>query len=212
MSPSVADLFPTRSAALANATRHACRWSPEFCRAPAPSPLSIRAYRIDAIKPIGPPGGRRSTLAFDRHAVYRSARLRIGRVLFGTRGRGSAVEQNQSIKFLAGIIKRAFRKNLMSPAADTRLTSAVFLPLWSQLPQQHGPPHRLRHRHRGDAAHNDRRNGRLVALIPIEKVSTQPQPMSDRQAIVLVLVLSLGLWALIWGLVIAIQGLLMSLF
>jgi len=52
----------------------------------------------------------------------------------------------------------------------------------------------------------------LVALIPIEKVSTQPQPMSDRQAIVLVLVLSLGLWALIWGLVIAIQGLLMSLF
>ena len=67
-------------------------------------------------------------------------------------------------------------------------------------------------RHRGDAAHNDRRNGRLVALIPIEKVSTQPQPMSDRQAIVLVLVLSLGLWALIWGLVITIQDLLMSLF
>ena len=44
----------------------------------------------------------------------------------------------------------------------------------------------------------------MVALTPIREVSTQQPPMSEKQAIVLILLLSLGLWAIIWGLVVAI--------
>jgi hypothetical protein len=81
--------------------------------------------------------------------------------------------------------------------------------------QQHGSFHRLRPCHRGGSAHHDRRFGRVVPLKPITElteVSTQPPPMNEKQAIVLVVVLSVGLWALIWGLVIGLQALVTLLF
>ena len=78
--------------------------------------------------------------------------------------------------------------------------------------QWHGPLHRRRRRHRGGATHHDRRNGRVVALTPIREVATQQPPMSEKQAIVLILLLSLGLWAIIWGLVVAITDVLDRLF
>ena len=71
---------------------------------------------------------------------------------------------------------------------------------------QHGPVHRLRHRQRGSGTHRDRRNG-MAALTPIKELSTQTQPRSGKQAIVLIVLLSLGLWALIWELVVAIMTL-----
>jgi hypothetical protein len=77
--------------------------------------------------------------------------------------------------------------------------------------QWHGPLHRRRHRHRG-ATHHDRRNERVVALTPIREVAAQQPPMSEKQAIVLILLLSLGLWATIWGLIVAIADVLDCLF
>jgi len=47
----------------------------------------------------------------------------------------------------------------------------------------------------------------MAALTPIKELSTQTQPMSGKQAIVLIVLLSLGLWALIWELVVAIMTL-----
>jgi hypothetical protein len=64
----------------------------------------------------------------------------------------------------------------------------------------HGHLHRLRHCYRGGATYHGRRNGRVVALRPIREISAQPSPMSNRQALVLILLLSLGIWAIIWGL------------
>ena len=78
--------------------------------------------------------------------------------------------------------------------------------------QWRGPLHRRRHRHRGGATHHDRRNGRVVALTPIREISTQLPPMSKKQAIVLILLLSVGLWATIWGLIVAIADVLDRLF
>jgi hypothetical protein len=46
----------------------------------------------------------------------------------------------------------------------------------------------------------------LKPITDLTEVSTQPPPMNERQAIVLVLVLSVGLWALIWGLAIGLQA------
>jgi len=43
--------------------------------------------------------------------------------------------------------------------------------------------------------------------MPIKEVSIQLRPMSQKQAIVLIVLLSLGLWVLIWGLVVAIMTL-----
>src|SRR5262249_39273989 len=76
--------------------------------------------------------------------------------------------------------------------------------------RQHGPLYRLG-RHRGGAAHHHR-NGLLVPLRPIEEDLTPPPLMDERQAIALILVLSIGLWALIWGLIIALQALLTWMF
>jgi len=60
-------------------------------------------------------------------------------------------------------------------------------------------------RHRSGAAHHDHRNGSVVELTPIKEISTQTQPMSEKQAIALIVLLSLGLWTLIWGVVLAIH-------
>ena len=62
-------------------------------------------------------------------------------------------------------------------------------------------------RHRSGAAHRDR-NGSVVELTPIKELSTQTQVMSEKQAIALIVLLSLGLWTLIWGLVLAIHDVL----
>lgn len=48
----------------------------------------------------------------------------------------------------------------------------------------------------------------MIALTPITEVSFQPRAMNDRQAIVLILLLSLGLWVLIWGIIVAIADVL----
>jgi len=48
----------------------------------------------------------------------------------------------------------------------------------------------------------------MAALTPIKELSTQTQPMSGKQAIALIVLLSLGLWTLIWGLVLAIHDVL----
>jgi len=63
-------------------------------------------------------------------------------------------------------------------------------------------------RHRSGAAHHDQRNGSVVELTPIKEISTQTQPMSEKQAIALIVLLSLGLWTLIWGVVLAIHDVL----
>jgi hypothetical protein len=52
----------------------------------------------------------------------------------------------------------------------------------------------------------------VVALTPIREISAQHRSMSDRQAIVLILLLSLGLWITVWGLVVAIADVLDGLF
>jgi hypothetical protein len=48
----------------------------------------------------------------------------------------------------------------------------------------------------------------MIALTTITEVLLQPTAMSDRQAIVLILLVSLGLWVAIWGLILAIVDML----
>jgi len=83
----------------------------------------------------------------------------------------------------------------------------VLLPLAPNRLHHHRSVHRLRHRQRGSGTRRDPRNG-MAALTPIKELSTQTQSMSEKQAIVMIVLLSLGLWALIWGLVVALHGML----
>src|SRR5437588_11484895 len=72
LTPAVADLFPTRYAALAHAMRHADRLSQEFCRAlPIVAPLSMRAYRIASTKTH-----RRGRSLLAQSFIDRSAQVR----------------------------------------------------------------------------------------------------------------------------------------
>ena len=118
-----------------------------------------------------------------------------------------AIERNRFIKFLAGVIKAAISRQVyVIPQKNT--PRGGVLPCAPQSPfQRHGPVHRLRHWHRGGGTHHNRFDGRVVALMPIKEVSIQLRPMSQKQAIVLIVLLSLGLWVLIWGLVVAIMTL-----
>jgi hypothetical protein len=71
---------------------------------------------------------------------------------------------------------------LHEPRQTRPATACPCAPLQNRL-QEHGPLHRLRHRHRGGATYHGRRNGRVVTLRPIREVSTQLPPMrktSDR--------------------------------
>ena len=48
----------------------------------------------------------------------------------------------------------------------------------------------------------------MIALTTIKEGLLQTTAMSDRQAIVLILLVSLGLWVVIWGLIVAIVDML----
>jgi hypothetical protein len=130
----------------------------------------MRAYRIEATKPIG---FRRS---FDVKKLVHW--ISVG-----------PTYQSFGRDYQAGAIETLY---MISPDTPQRQRVPVRFPKIAL--QQHGCLHRRRHRHRGGATHHDRRNGRVVALTPIREVATQQPPMSEKQAIVLILLLSLGLW------------------
>jgi hypothetical protein len=123
-----------------------------------------------------------------------------------TRGAGGDVEI--SALDICGPTYQSFRRDYQAGSIETLYMISPDTLQQRRVPvrspkialQWHGPLHRRRHRHRGGATHHDRRNGRVVALTPIREVATQQPPMSEKQAIVLILLLSLGLWAMIWGL------------
>ena len=52
----------------------------------------------------------------------------------------------------------------------------------------------------------------MAALTPFPKVSPKPAAMNERRAMVLVVLLSLGLWAIICALMIAIREVIMLIF
>ena len=66
--------------------------------------------------------------------------------------------------------------------------------------------------HSGGADHHRPRNGRMAAQTPFPEVSTKPAAMNERRAMVLVMLLSLGLWAIICALMIAVREVIMLIF
>jgi hypothetical protein len=65
---------------------------------------------------------------------------------------------------------------------------------------------------RGGADHHRPRNGRMAAQAPFPEVSTKSAAMNERRAMVLVMLLSLGLWAIICALMLAIREVIMLIF
>ena len=112
--------------------------------------------------------------------------------------RADAIEQTRSSSFWPELSSRR--------PANALHHSALHTPSNGGVPAS--VPNRFQDCYRGGGTHHDRRNGRMIALTTITEVLLQPTAMSDRQAIVLILLVSLGLWVAIWGLILAIVDML----